>query len=277
MNKIIQFTLIASILSLCFGCEQDQYAIERKYYQTVKQAEKIFQNPHATPNNELNRVVSILNKFSLQFRDNSLAVNAEFNVAQLYIVKEEYGAARAQLKKIIAKYNKFDAICSEAVFLTGKSYELENKWGTALTQYNKILSEYPVTPKGITLPIYLIQYYKQKLDPDKMRQAGRNAINHYNNLAEKYPDSPLALRAQTLAAECYLFMQEPLNAINALNDVVEKYKSKTDTAAIVLNIALIYAREIKDKAKAKETLELLIKDYPDSKLIKNAKEILKRI
>lgn len=273
-------TAAISFLILCIvicGCGKDQYAIERRYYHAVKQAEKIFKNPHSSPNNELIRVVYLFDKFARQFKDNNLAINAEFNIAQLYIAKEEYETARAQLKKITAKYNKSEVVCSEAVFLAGKSYELENKWSLALTQYNKILAEYPVTPKGITLPVYLIRYYKQKFEPDKMRQAARSAINHYSDLAEKYPDSPLAVRAQTLAAECYLFIQEPLNAINTLNAVVEKYKNKTNTDGIVFSIALIYAKEIKDKTKAKETLELLIRDYPKSKLIKSAKEILEKI
>ncbi len=277
MNKAILPILLALGICFCSGCTRDQYAAEKQYYHAVKEAEKILKNPHASPKNELTRVVSILDKFARQFSNNNLAVHAEFNIAQLYIAKEEYESGRAQLKKINAKYSKSEAVCSEAVFLTGKSYELENKWDMALTQYNRILMEYPITPKGITLPIYLIQYYKQKFDPDKMRQAARNAINHYNNLAEKYNDSPLALRAQTLTAECYLFLQEPLNAINTLNSVVERYKNKTNTDRIMLNIALIYAREIKDKTKAKETLELLIRDYPKSKLIKSAKEILKKI
>lgn len=277
MGKIILSILIALGICLSSGCGKDQYAVERQYYHAVKEAEKIFKNPHASPKNELIRVVSIFDKFTRQFSGNNLAVNAEFNIAQLYIAKEEYESARAQLKKINAKYSKSEPLCSEALFLAGKSYELENKWNLALTQYNRILEQYPVTPKGISLPIYLIQYYKQKFEPDKMREAAGNAISHYNRLAEKYPDSPLALRAQTLAAECYLFLQEPLSAINTLNSVVERYKDKTNTDGIVLSIALIYAKEIKDKTKAKETLKRLIQDYPKSKLIKQAKEILRKI
>lgn len=277
MNKAILPILLALGICFCSGCAQDQYAIEKQYYHAVKEAEKILKNPSASPKNELTRVIAILNKFSQQFSDNNLAVSAEFNIAQLYIAKEEYENGRVQLKKISAKYAKSEAVCSEALFLTAKSYELENKWNLALTQYNRILAEYPVTSKGIALPIYLMQYYKQKFQPDKMREAARNAIGHYSRLAEKYPISPLALRAQTLTAQCYLFMQEPLSAIKTLNSAVETYKDKTNTDEIVFSIALIYAKEIKDKTKARETLERLIRDYPKSKLIKNATEILKKI
>ena len=43
----------------------------------------------------------------------------------------------------------------------------------------------------------------------------------------------------------------------------------------MLDMAFIYQRELKDKAKAKETLEALIKDYPKSKFLKPAKALLK--
>lgn len=273
-------TTVILLLILCFiicGCGKDQYSIEKRYYHTLKQAAKIFKNPLATPPNELQKAVSLLNDFSQEFPKSKLAVNAEFNIARLYIAKEEYDAARARLMKIIKDYEKSEPICSEAAFLAGNTYELENKWPAALAQYKKITRDYPLTPKGINVSLYLIQYYKKKFEPDKMREAAREAISHYNALAEKYPDSQLAFQVETLNAKLYLLLKEPLNSISTLNQLIQNYKDKINTDIIVMNIAVIYNRELNDKQKAKETLERLIKDYPKSKLIKNAKEILKSL
>ena len=46
---------------------------------------------------------------------------------------------------------------------------------------------------------------------------------------------------------------------------------------VMLDMALIYQRELKDNVKAKETLEMLIKDYPKSRLVKLANDLLKKI
>ncbi len=273
-------TAVIFFLILCVvicGCGKDRYSIEKRYYHTLRQANSVFKNPHATPPNELQKVVSLLNNFSQEFPKSKLAVNAEFNIARLYTVKAEYKAARAQLMKITANYVKSKPICSEAAFLTGNTYELENKWPVALAQYKKIIQDYPVTSKGINTPLYIIQYYKKNFEPDKMKEATRDAIKHYNGLAEKYPDSPLEIRVQTLAAECYILLQEPQSSIDTLNRLIEKYKDKINTDGIVMSIALIYSREMKDKAKTKLTLERLIKDYPKSKLVQQAKDILKNI
>jgi len=45
---------------------------------------------------------------------------------------------------------------------------------------------------------------------------------------------------------------------------------------VLLNIAVIYRRELRDTQKAKETLQRLLNDYPDSRYAKAAQELLKR-
>lgn len=258
------------------GCSTDQYAIERQYWQIQRQAEKIFKNPQASPPNELERVVGLFNKFIQNYPKDNLSTEAEFNIARLYIVKEEYDKARTQLKTIIDKHGQSEGICAEAIFLNGNSYQVEDKWGLALEQYKKIMQEYPITLRGIDIPVYIAQYYKAKYQPDRMMAAYQEAISHYRALADKYPDSPLAYKLDSLVAQCYIALKEWQNAIASFNSIIEKYKGKVNNVdALLLDIALIYHRELKDKAKAKETLERFIQDYPNSKLIKTATALLK--
>lgn len=272
MKKTFVTAVLLSIFLL--GCGDDRYLTEKQYYHTLKQAEKIFKNPNATPPNELKKVIYSFSGFSRKFPRSKLAVDAEFNIARLYIVKEEYENARAQLKRILDTYSKVGSVCSEAVFLTGNSYQIENKWNLALTQYKKIMRDYPATLRGINVPIYVMQYYKAKFQPDKMADATREAISHYNALAERYPGSLLAYQSQLLTAECYAVLKEWQNVIDTLNDLVEKYHNKVNMDGALMNIAMIYSKELKDNRKAKEILQRLIKDYPKSKLIKAAESII---
>lgn len=270
--------LLVILLSLfLFGCSNDQYAIEKQYYGTIKEAEKIFKNPHASPPNELQRVVAILSDFSRKYPKSNLAVDAEFSIARLYIVKEEYQTARKQLQKIINTYTQSKILCSEALFLVGNSYEIENKWDSALAEYKKIMRDYPATPSGINTPIYIIQHYKIKFQPDKMMEASRDAIKHYNTLSESFPKTPLAYRAQSLIAQCYMVLKDWQGAINTYNSIIDTYKGKIGTDGTLLEIALIYKRELKDEKKAKDTLEQFIKEYPQSKLLNFAKSLLKEV
>jgi TolA-binding protein len=275
MRKISTIIFICLVLFLS-GCGNDQYAIEKQYWQAQRRAEKIFKNPSATPPNELAKVVGIFRNFAKKHEKNILATEAEFNIARLYIVKEEYEKARTQLRSIINEYKKSENICAEAAFLLGNSYEIENKWHLALAQYKKIMQEYPITFRGLSIPVYIAEHYKIKYEPDKMIAAFQEAIAHYKQLASKYPNTPLALNAETLVAQCYLAIKEWQNAINALNVIIEDYKGKIKVDRILLSVALIYDQQLKNKAKAAETLQKLIQDYPKSRLAKPAAELLKK-
>lgn len=278
MKKVIYIIIVSFLVtSVLAGCGRDDYAVEKLYWKTQKQAEKIYKNPHASPPKQLERVVNELNKFIERYPDNRLAVDAEFSIANLYIVKEEYVKGRAQLEKIIKKHTKFRGIIAQALFLIGNSYEIQDKWVLALSQYNKIMQDYPLTMKGLEIPVYIAQHYKIKYQPDKMVTAYQSAIGHYKALANKYPGSPLALNTESLAARCYIEIKDWQGAINTYENMLTNYKGKVNLDSILFTMAGIYSLELKDNAKAKMLLEQLIKDYPKSNLKKTASSLLKEI
>jgi TolA-binding protein len=274
MKKTI--TLLLSIFILA-GCANDQYATEKLYWKLQKQAGKIFNNPAGSPPKELEKAVKALNNFAAKFSKNSLSVDADFTIARLYMVKKEYDKARSHLKGLLDKYNKSKEICAETVFLIGNSFELQDKWESALEQYKNIIQKYAVTRRGMDAPVYIAQHYKVVHQPEKMIAAFGEAIAHYNSLAKDNPDTVLAYSASMLAANCYAAMKDWTNTISSLNTIIEKYKGKINADGILMNIAMIYSREVKDKIKAKETLQRLVNEYPKSKLAKTATALLEEM
>ena len=277
MKKIlIGITAGIIILSLS-SCSDDQYLLEKKYYSAQKQAGRIFTNPKASPPNELLRVTDVFQAFIQKYPQTNLAVEAEFTIANLYTAKEEYEKAREQLKRIITAYKEFPDISVEAAFLIGNSYEKEDKWPLALEAYKKILHDYPKTRRSLTVPLYIARYYKKKFQPDKMLAAYKEAINHYTQLTQMYPQTLLAYAAYNLRARSYITTKNWQEAIDTFITVREKFKSKVRMDGVLLNMASIYYEELKDYAKAKEALTTLIKDYPQSRLLRFAKKLLEEI
>ena len=256
------------------GCGNDQYAIEKRYWQVKKQSEKVFNNPHATPPNELEKVVNGFNALVQQFPKTKVALESEFTIARLYLVTQEYEKARTQLRMIVNKYSKVAAVCSEAVFLVGNSFQLQDKWALALEQYKKIMQEYPATLKGLDVPIYIAQYYKIKYQPEKMMEAFKFAIAHYTTLANKYANTPLAFIVNKLSAQCSVAMKDWQGALVTYRAMIQNYQGKVEMSDCLMDMALIYYRELKDKSNAKVSLEALIKDYPKSKFVKAARAFL---
>ncbi len=276
MKKIFLLIISLSVFLAIGGCTQDQYAIEKEYWRIKKQAENVFRNPAGSPPNELERVLSNLQKFSFKNSKNVLAVEADFTIAKLYMAKGEFGKSRKQFQAILAKYKKSEAVCAEALFSAGNSYQLEGKWDSALEQYKKIITDYPLTVRGLETPVYIAQYYKLNNQPDRMLTAFGEAIAHYRGLTAKYPDSPLAFKVYTLIFSCYNATKDWQNSVNTLNVILKEFKGKAMMDTLLIDLALIYKNELKDTVKAKEALEKLINDYPKSQFINSAKELLKK-
>ncbi len=271
------FCILFCCAAFSSGCSQDRYSTEKDFWYAQKQAQKIFNNPNASPPQELERVVGYSQRFVNKHPDNILASRVEFDIARLYIVKEQYEKGRAQLESLIKKYKNVDNVCAEAVFVVGNSYELQDKWDMALEQYKKIINQYPTTIRGLSVPVYIAQHYRIKHQPEQMIAAFHDAIVHYKALVEKYPDTPFAFKTDTLIAECYAALGDWQNTVATLNTIVNKYKDKTRLDGILMNISMIYYKELKDNAMAAQTLQRLIKEYPKSRLVKPAKEYLKKI
>jgi TolA-binding protein len=274
MNKraltIILLTLILS------GCGNDQYGIERAYWKVNRQAAAIFKNPVATPPNEVARVIGLLNKFALTYPMNNLAARAEFSIAKIYLAKGMHDQARIQLKAISKKYAQSASVVTECLFLTGSSYQMQNNDDEAVAQFRAVMSRYPLSPRGLQMPIYIAQYYRSKHDPAKMQEAYRTAIFHYQGLAQKDMKSALALRAYMLIAECYAGLKDWPQSIAALETIIANFKDKAPMDGVMLNIAVIYQRELHDLEKAKILLAQLVKDYPGSRYSRAARQMLEK-
>ena len=206
-----------------------------------------------------------------------MGIDADFSIANLYMIKGNYDLGRAQLKKLMQKYAKSKEIVVQALFLIGNSYELQDKWPSALEQYKKIMLDYAETIKSLEMPIYIAQHYKIKYEPDKMIAALQEAISYYKAIAAKHPVTPLSFNLDMLVVQCYSEMKDWQSAINTLNTMLATYNGKVSFEEIFLSLAGIYSQKLNNPAKAIEILEVLLKEYPKSKYIKPAKEMIKRL
>ncbi len=277
MKKSVLFVLLLCLLVALSGCGNDDYAVERNYWKVQKQASNIFKNPHATPPKELERVIKLLSGLAQKYPNTQLAISAEFTIAKLYIIKEEYDQSRKQLKKLGSKYNKSKDLIAESLFLAGNSYEIQGKWAAALEQYRRIMNEYPETVRGIDIPVYIAQHYKIKYEPEKMYAAYNEAVGYYKSIAARHPDSPLAYNLNLLAARCSTEIKDWQAAIDTFKTMLVSYKGKVNLDAIMLNIAGIYFYQLNNKDAAKKILGQLLNEYPKTNLKKFANEMLKDI
>ncbi len=269
--------IVALLILFLAGCGVDQYSIEKRFWGLSIKASDIFINPDSSPPRQLERTVGQLNDFIDDHSENNLAIDAELMIVNLYLVKKEYAKARGQVGKILKKYPDKPEVLARALFLRGKSYELESKWGLALKQYDQVTRQYPMTMAGIEAPIYKAVYYKIKFQPEKMVAAYKEAAKHYESLAEEQSDAPEGLVLLQLATECYSQIKDWSKVIDIMNLALERYKGRVRRDAVLLGEALVYYRDLKNEAKARESLGELISEYPQSKMADAARSFLEEI
>jgi len=270
---------LAAVVLCAFlaGCGQDQYALERQYYRIQQQAKDIFKNPDATPTNELERAVAALEVFLVKYPKTNVAVDSQFTIVRLYAATKNYDKAHEQVKKMQAAFKGSDIVLAEAGFTDAAVYEAEKKWPAALEQYKQVMKFYAFTPRGMEVPLFIAMRYKDKMQPDKMIEALRDAIVHYKDLVARYQGSPLALKAKMMIVRCYIELKEPEAAIAILQGCIEEFKGKVRVEGMMLDMAGIYYGQLKDTAKATEVLNKVVADFPKSEAAELAGRMLDKI
>jgi outer membrane protein assembly factor BamD (BamD/ComL family) len=259
---------------LAAGCSgRDQYSIEKEYWKLTRLSEQIASNPAAIPPTEIERTVKLFAGFSVRHPRTSLAVSADFAIAKIYLAKDNADMARRQLEAVAKKYDSPE-IKAEACFLTGTTYQ-EDDWEMASACFARVLRDYPLTKRGLGVPVYMAEYYRNHFEPDKMVAQYNEAVEHYRVLAARFPGTPLALEVRLMAASCYGGLKEWKNSVQTLESVVEEFRTKAQMDTVLMNIALIYRKELNDPVRYRETLGRMVKEYPGSPLISTVKGLLR--
>ncbi len=268
-NKLIFVTLL-----VVAGCSAaDQYSLEREYWKLGKLSERIAENPDATPWPEAERVARMFADFSERHPGTNLAASSDFSVARIYMMKHDPERARKQLEAVAGKYVSPD-IKAEAYFMIGTTWQ-ESDWPKALENFAKVTDEFPTTNRGMGMPLYIAEYYRDHFQPDKMNEAYNDAIRHYGAIADKFPGSPVAFRAGVMISSCYGGLKDWRNAVRTLEELVPEFGSKVRMDGVLMSIALIYRNELGDADRYRDTLDRLVREYPGGQLEKTAKALLK--
>ena len=101
----------------------------------------------------------------------------------------------------------------------------------------------------------------------------KRAAGVLQDFVKRYPESAYAANAQYWLGNAYYAQRDYKNAIAAQEVVTTTYASSAKAPDAMLNIATSYA-ELKDKVKARKTLQTLVSKFPDSQAAQSAKDRL---
>ena len=102
-----------------------------------------------------------------------------------------------------------------------------------------------------------------------------DAINHFQDLKNRFPDHKLASNCDYWIGECYFGMANYKMAIQAFQNVfTHSFSYKKDDATLMLGRCYM---KLNDYENARNFLQELLNKYPDSEYVGKAKEWLNRI
>lgn len=184
----------------------------------------------------------------------------------------EFEQAAGNFRQLLEQFPE-DSLRADAQYRIAAIADQNLKdWTTAVAEYEKLAAEYPKSTHTIIGLLRMGEIQAGKL---KQRE---EAINTYNRIASEYPESTAeATEALQRAGKLYEKSKSWEAAIEQYMSVYKKYP-RTEGALVSLEIcAALYEKKIKRNDKARELLNIIIMDFPDTKGAKKAAKRLKKL
>jgi cellulose synthase operon protein C len=196
-------------------------------------------------------------KFATQSPDDPLAPRAAYNAAFAALQGGKFADARRWAEIFLAKYPN-DPLRNEVAYIAAESLLQQGEQQAAAEAYAKLLKADPNNANALLwkLRLGVASYSARKYD---------QAIELLTPLLDEFELDAQRAEAQFILGGCYLYLEKNPEAIKYL----EASHTTSDHWALADEVLLLLAdahQRSKNNPKARETLELLLQKYPNSRL-----------
>src|SRR3990172_7081999 len=210
-----------------------------------------------------------------------------FNEGMALFERKRYEEAVVSFQDLNAKY-PLSQYAIQAKLKIADSYFYDENYPEAISAYREFEKLHP-TNDNISYVIFQtgMSYFNQILTIDRDQTATKNAAAEFKRLISRFPDSQYADNARKNLAICRNNMAENefyignfyykkgkyKAAIERFEAVVNEYPDFRVMDKVLFHLGKSHI-EVKEAEKGNAYLEKLLKDYPESKFVKEAKGIL---
>jgi len=207
-----------------------------------------------------------------------------------FFESEDYKRAIAEFQKMIKHY-PLSKLTSEAQFYLGLCYENTGEYYRAFENYQLVIDKYPYTERvgEIIEREYRIGnlFYtgqKAKILGMAILPAKGKAVEILSKVVENAPYGKYADIAQYKLGQCYIEMQDYINAALAFKEIIENYPKSPLVDDAKYQIAICAASSTsgpeyneEDTDKAIKEFRDFVKRYPDSSMEKEARKFISKL
>ena len=227
------------------------------------------------------KAIAEFRKFIDEHPQSELIDEAQFKIGQIEEKRSRYKDAIAEYRKVPTLYPESNT-APEAQFKIGIIYkECIGDEDRAVDAFKQLYETYPVAPLAAKALYEAGAIQKDRpgmITPRVQKKAFyREAIQFFELLVSKYPESDFAEDAVYQAAELYRSKElaEYDNALERYNQLLKKYPSGKFPARYA--IARIYELDLKNRDKAIEAYNEVIAKHPGAREAGKAKARIKSL
>jgi outer membrane protein assembly factor BamD len=212
-----------------------------------------------------------------------------YGKADRMINKGDYAEAAKEYEEVDINH-PYSQEARRAIVMAAYAYYKAGKYDDAVSSADRYLTLHPGTPESdLAQNIIGMSYYVQVLDPKRDQTNARKALQAYQTLVQRYPESRYAAEAQNRArilrdllaasemqvGRFYLRHNNFLAAINRFKVVVTDYQTTAQVEEALGRLTEAYTA-LGIIPEAQTAAAVLGYNYPDSKWYKSSYALLQK-
>lgn len=281
-NLVILTGVFVGIFIFLTLLDRSEYPVEKKLWAAKKQFEGISQDPKVVPEKKFADVIAQYERIIQQYPRSKLLSRIYLQIGRIYMLKGDYAKARTVFAELIQRFSQEPEFCAEALFNTGRTFELEVDFKNAVKTYRAVWQQYPKTEVGLAVPGYIANYCLYSGKQEEAQKFFAEAVGYYIQVAKDSGRSLEGYRALRFLASCYLAQQNWPAAVDTLARMLldfpgPEYLQPQRLDVIIRSIDEISVTQLQDYERPQKIYQAFIDTYPKHPVNSILKETIAKL
>ncbi|HOW36359.1 MAG TPA: tetratricopeptide repeat protein [Candidatus Omnitrophota bacterium] len=264
--------VILSLLDL-----KGDYRVEQLVWSNNQKLAVAAKNQETTSEKTFESIAANYRKIIKSFPNSRLVPGINLLLGQTYVAGKSFDKARQVFAETCKKYPDNKALCSEALVLTGKTYQEEKNVSMAVKTFEQIMRQYPLTDGGLMMPLYIAKYHQFNNHGQAAALAYTQAIAHYKKIISENQNSVIEFKALGLLAGAYSDIEQWQPAMETFGESLLKYPDPRTAGVIFKSINFISLVKLQNKDAAIKLYQNILKEKPSHPLAKVIEKMIKSL
>ncbi len=263
-NVLILYFIVLFLVPVLGGCTDNRYASERLFWQAEQKVAQIVNGKKDNlSNDEYERIISAYREVIDNYPLQKYSQKAQSHIIDMLLLQGKYKEAEQEFTAMADNFSSQPEIASQALFARGKIYEYKEDWPRALEEYEQVIAKYPLSPRGLELPIYIMRHYRDKGDQRNVERTYKQAVKNYRDLLKDFEGTDMASRVKEYLALVHLSKGNFKETLKVYDDIIKEDMNSAFAQQALFAKGDLYATKMRDISKAMEVYEGFVRKYPE--------------